>query len=234
MNNPTRNTVVASLALAALLVAGCQRGGTNSPTTTSAGNPAPASAPNAATVKNLVTPENAGKPVLKLKFGESVTFQKGGSTLVFTPKSFVKMDGEPPDLPADFDKSRDCGVWWKLSYQLTFDAQPNAAWTGWFEDFSGFNGLQKGTHGVEYSPMPESDFGSGPDSLQRVVLLALQDHDKNPSSPFHRVTDTKQYLGACKDALSGTPSGLDPLGVELPIKEVRKGEYETVIARWLL
>jgi hypothetical protein len=232
MRNPTRNTIAISLALCALLTTGCQRGGTNSPTTTSAQSSVPVSASTAAAPKNLVTPENAGKPVLHLKFGESVAFQKGGSTLVFTPKSLVKADGAPGDL-SDSAKDGDCGVWWVLSFEVAIDAQPHATWTDWFADFSGFEALQKGEHGVEYSPMPVADYGTV-NSLNEGTLRAISDQSKEADKPFHRVIDTKRYFGACKDTSHHQPSGLEPLGVELPLKEVREGEYETVIARWLL
>ncbi|ADG97385.1 hypothetical protein Srot_0908 [Segniliparus rotundus DSM 44985] len=232
MHNPTRNTIAISLALSALLAAGCQRGGATSPTAAGDGNSTPASVSSTAAPQNLVTPENAGKPVLQLKFGESVSFQKGGSTLVFTPKSLVKADGVPTDL-SDSSKEGDCGVWWVLSFEVVIDAQPHATWTDWYADVGGLDVFQKGRYKGEYDHLPVANYGTANTWLEGS-LQAVSDQSKQPDKPFHRVIDTKQYFGACTDTSHHQPSGLDPLGADLSIKEVRQGEYETVIARWLL
>ncbi|WP_245535377.1 hypothetical protein [Segniliparus rotundus] len=169
--------------------------------------------------------------------GEPVSVQKDGVTLTFTPKSLTKVDGTPADLSKNFDRSEDCGIWWQLDEEITVDTQPNATWKLWSTSFSGFSVLQKGTMGDKYDHMPVGSPVAGdkthPNAVQ-AITLAEGDQQKNPSAPFHRVIEAKEYSGACKDTRSGQPSGLDPLGVDLSLDGVRDGETSTKIARWLL
>ncbi|ADG97277.1 hypothetical protein Srot_0798 [Segniliparus rotundus DSM 44985] len=235
--NATRQRAAAFLAFIALLAAGCQRGDAPSAAGPSAENSTSSSTSTSAAPKNLVTPQTAGHPVLEVKLGEPVIFQKDGIMLTFTPKSLTKLDGTPADLDESFDRSEDCGVWWQLTEVITVDAQPNATWKLWSTSFSGFNVFQKGEHGNKYSPMPVGSSPAGgpshPNDVQ-AITLAEADQQKNPSAPFHRVIEAKDYAGACTDIRSRQPSGLDPLGVDLSLDGIRDGETSTKIARWLL
>jgi hypothetical protein len=234
MNNHTRNTAAAALALAALLAAGCQRGGNESPTGTGTVVVEPATATTTAP-KNLVTPETAGKPVLNLKLGEPVSFRKGGITLTITAKSLEKLDGDPPDLS---DSKESCGVWWKVAEQIVVDAEPNATWKNWAVDLSVMEAFQKSPDGGKDQMVAVADPGTGPDRIINQTLPAEAEREKKPSVPFHKTLETKEYYGMCgQDSdfnLTGKPSGLEPLGVDLGIANMHEGTIKpTTIARWL-
>ncbi|EFV12457.1 hypothetical protein [Segniliparus rugosus] len=221
-----RLTALALAALAALAVSGCdRRGGGQAADTKASASGSTAAASQA----NLATPETAGKPAFQLKFGQPASFAKGGVTITVVPKTLDPVDGVPAGLADDVFN---CGSWWKLTYDLTVDAQADSTWKGWYVEFIGPSALQSmktasssygGRYGDTYirGGQPED-----PASQGHFVSKAANDYTKDPKAAFQRSGAVVQYFATCvynSETKQHLPSGKPPVGVVWN-QELEKGQ----------
>ena len=212
-----RLTALALAALACLAMSGCDRRGDGQAADTSAAHaPDGSTAPSQA---NLATPETAGTPAFQLKFGQPASFAKGGVTITVAPKTLDPVEGVPAGLEDDVFN---CGSWWKLTYDLMVDAQPNSTWKGWFAEFVGPDALASmktasSSYGGRYGDIymrggqPED-----PASQGHFISKAANDYTKDPKAAFHRSGTVVQYFATCvydTKTDKDSPSGKPPVGL---------------------
>ncbi|ADG99360.1 hypothetical protein Srot_2931 [Segniliparus rotundus DSM 44985] len=203
MNRRYRLAIPALLAVAAAL-ASCQRGVEQpTPTSTALASSTASPVPSAASPPNLVTPDTANKPILRLKLGDSASFRKGGVTVTVTPGKAEKLDAPPKVGKIDGkDPYGNCGSWIALPVHIVVDAEARAEWDGWYEYVEAPDGLyDERTFGegdeVQYAETADTAGTTEPDDVNgNIYKTGTQWIGKG--KPLHWDFTGRNYLMACK------------------------------------